>query len=192
MADIHEISLELDIPIRTLKKLAKAGYLRASETENPVAAKIRYGLARGNPLSVASLVDLLTDEKLVFELGRYEGAALACIKALGNVQGELASADIVAAVEGAAVNEPGAVAKLVGWMKATIPSAGDVSHHYLAVRIVLGTKENFRGLIINRVALAFLNCRNAPAFAGWFTVRERGKAQKITIYHRPANYTLDL
>jgi hypothetical protein len=192
MADFYEISAASGISVRALKRLEKLGFLRVGASENPIASKIRYGLARGNPLSVAMLADLLADEKLVFALGKYEDKAAAAIRELGNVQGELAGADIVAAVEGAAVNEPQAVARLVEWMKATIPAHGDVSHQFLAVRIVMATRESFRSLIINRVALAFLNCRNAPALAGWFTVRQHGKGQSVTIYHKGPNLALDL
>ncbi len=191
--DLHEISLQCDIPLYLLRRLVKHKHLRPGQSSNPLAAKLQFILARNRPLSVAHLVALLEDEdeSLLDSLGKYMGKAMDQIAKLGSWRDEIASHDVVMDIEGAALKSETPARNLITWIKATLPAQGEVSHAWLAVRIAMGAKPQFRGIILNRINLALLNCRAQPEFAGWFTVR-KAKGQAVTFYHRPANLAFDL
>lgn len=189
--DIYEISNRSGVSLRVLRKLEKLGVLLVSRPDNPEIEKMQYDLRKGNALTTLQLCALIEDDSLSAYLGDYAGKALEQVKALGNVDKEKASAAIVALVDRAAKDDPAAVLGLVEWMQSTIPSAGDCNHHYLAVRLLLGAGKSLRAYVAGRVPRAFLNCRNTPEFASWFVVRQI-KSRSITLYHRPANYSLDL
>ena len=191
--DLYEISVKSSLPIRTLKRLQKLGCLKVGQSSNPLAAQIRFGLSRHNPLSVAHLIALLEDEDeiLLDALGNHIVAAADQIAKLGDWRNDIAPPEIAMTIDSAAIKDEIATRNLIAWIQATLPAQGEVSHAWLAVRIAMGAKPHFRGIILNRINLALLNCRAQPEFAGWFTVR-KAKGQAVTFYHRPADLVLDL
>ena len=70
MPDIYHIHNQTGVSIRTLKKLEKTGFLKASICENPVLSKIDSTLRKGNRISAIDLAYLVENPGLIFDLGR--------------------------------------------------------------------------------------------------------------------------
>lgn len=191
MADIYHIHELSKVSLRTLRKLERLGFLKNAESENPLASKINYNLRKGNALSVVELAALLQDDELWFYLGDYVDRAKTQVAALGKVDPDKVPSGMASTIELAARDDPQGVAPLVDWMKATIPEAGDVSHHFLAVRLLLGVPETQRDMVAGWIPRAFLNCRKFEAFAGWWKVTGKPGA-RLTIYYQPHDLPLDL
>lgn len=192
--DIYEIANRSGLSLRSLRKLERLGVLDTGKepaAEMSEFEKINYDLRKGNALNSIQLASLVEFPETVDRLGDYAGKAQVQIDALGQCQDEKASAAIVALVDRAAKDDPAAVLGLAEWLQSVIPSKGSVSHHYLAVRLLLGAGKSLRSYIAGRLPRAFLNCRNVEEFAGWSSVVERG-TRRLTNYHRPTNYALDL
>lgn len=186
--DIYEIANDTGLSVRTLRKLEKKGLLRTSESENKEAAAILFAMRKGNPLTIFHLAALVENPALLLDLGGYMGAAESQVKALGDVTQEIAPAAVIDTIDLAARGERAACIKLAEWMQETVPTKGEVPHHYLAVRVLLGARADMRPYIGTRIPRAFLNVRSTlPEFRFWFTLRPAAKDRQATFYHAPKN-----
>lgn len=187
MATLREISRKSGVGVHSLRKLVKAGFLRA-EAESDISTAIRSILAKQRPLSVAHLVELMTDESIYEDLGRYAEAASYQVTQLGEVKATAAPREICAVIDDAANNRPEAVETLAQWIFRALP-ANPCSHAWLACRLVWNSPENLRSEDIKRVPLALINARKL--LTGCWAIRDDGK-RKSTVYFRKANKFIDL
>ena len=185
MADIYEISDKYNLSIRKLRKMEKAGILRTTESENPELSKILYNLRKGNKLNAIQCAALIDDTNLIFDLGKYDLAIRQQLGELGSASSEAAPSHIVMKIDMAAKDHPEQVEELEAWMKDAIPTGREVSHHYLAVRILLGAKASMRPYIAKWIPRAFLNVRNKDSFSNWYSLRKTRFSRNATFYFRP-------
>lgn len=167
--DIYQISDKFNVSAAKLRKLDKAGLLRTNP-ENSIATEIRYYLGKGKQLTVKQLVALLDNPALLFDLGNRAHQAEMQLRSLGRCQDEKAPLEIVAEIDQAARGDLNVVAKILPWLKEIIPATGTVGHHYIAVRLVLGSLPGLREYNAARISPALLNCRRHPNFSGWWNV----------------------
>ncbi len=165
--------------------LERRGFLKSAAAENPELAQIERTLRRGNHLTAIQLVHLIENPGWLFELGNISFDAERQLEALGDAKRDAAPVEVVVAAHSAAVNKSEDVVVLMEWMKATIPPDGEVSHHYLAVRLLLGDYPNIRHFLVPKVVSAFFRVRNRLVFRTWFTMRPGAKNRRATFYHRP-------
>jgi hypothetical protein len=188
MATVQEISRKTGVGLSTLRKLHKAGYLKAEKESEAALALVSF-LARGNPLSVGQLAALLRDPTLSYDLGRYAEASRLQVAALGAVEATAAGREITAHLFDAADKQPAAVAVVADWMRNAIP-AHPVKHAWLALRLVWNLPESLQAGGLERVSLAMLNARHSGRLAGYWEIRnEAGRPQ--TFYQKP-KLSLDL
>lgn len=185
MANIYEIYNKSDVSLRTLKKLDRLGFLKSDEIENPEIAKMICALQKGNRLSVAHRVMLIDEPPLLFKLGKYARHAKEQLDELGDAKGEAAKPAISFVIDQASRDQLNEVAALGKWMKRIIPADQEVSHHYVAVRALLGVSPDSRNHIAGQINRAFLNVRNSPDFVGWFTLKPTRHGNNVSFYHRP-------
>jgi len=180
MASIHEMAQRYGVQMKKLRWMAREGALNC-DAESPITATILYTLRCGNRLTVSQCVALLETPALFETLGRKADKARKQIAELGSVRG--APANIAAELAGAAAGDPASVQALVNWCKATIPPAGEVPHHYLAVRLLMAVPANLRQFEEKRLPRVLLNCRRSEEFAGWWRIAPMG-SRGITLYSR--------
>lgn len=187
--NIYDVAAQFNISVGKLRKLDKAGLLRL-DPESPLTGAMRFYLSKAKPLTVEQLVALIESPAIIEELGDKAGVALAQIAALGSPVTP-APLEIVAEIDQAAHGDKEAVGRMLPWLKATISAATQsrVNHHYLAVRLVLGSAHGLRAYNGARIARAFLNCRQHPGFAGWWRV-QKTKAGRVTQYGTPKGFDL--
>lgn len=144
----------------------------------------RAAMAKGNPLPVSQLVQLIEEPSLLLELGKYAETAETQVAELGKPENQIAPKLAAAAVTDAARNDPEQVEILVDWLKQIIP-VRPVGHAYLATRLLLGIPASIRKYQAPRIGRALLNCRNNPAFAGWWHIEKRA-SRPVTVYQKKA------
>lgn len=174
--NIYEVAAQFKISVSKLRKLDKAGLLRLDKA-HPLTDAMRFYLSKGKPLTVPHLVALVESPALIEELGDKAGAALAQVAILNAPTA--APLEIVAEIDQAARGDSDAVGRLIPWIKATIVAAAAqghpiVNHHYLAVRLALGSPASLREYNTARIPRALLNCRRHPGMAGWWRVVPKG------------------
>lgn len=181
MMTLHEMNKKYGIKMPKLRQMEKDGALNCRDA-SPVEPMIRYFQKR-RELTVPYLVQLIDQPELI-EL--FTDAARRrverIIAALGDVQP--APADVAACIIGAYEGDPGDVRTVLEWCKRTIPPAGEVPHHYLAVRLLMGVPENLRQYEEKRLPRVLLNVRRSDDFAGWWRIAARG-SRSVTLYSQP-------
>lgn len=186
MPTVEEMSSRYAISLKKLRRMERDGVLNV-EAGDPTILQMLSALRSGNQLSVSQCVDLLTAPALFAQLGGYETKARGQLALLGSVVVPAPDSAAMAIVDAAAY-DAGALERLADWIKATIPEQ-PCTHHYLAVRLLLGVQTNLRQYEAPRIPRAFLNVRKSGLLAGWFEiVKQRGK--NATIYHRPKGFDL--
>ena len=182
--NIFEIAEKFKISIHTLRKLEKAGLLLTDYGESEHGARIRFQFAKGQSLTVAQQIEILEDPSILRELGPYRIKAEEEIASLGEVRGEAAPLEVAAHITDAADRrDKDSIGVLIDWMKTVIP-AEPITHHWLAVRLLMGLQANMRNYDVPRIQRALLNCRNSADFKGWWRV-EKNKSRTQTLYQRP-------
>lgn len=181
MPTIHEISREFGVSLKKLRKMERRGILNC-DAENPATAAILYTFRTGNRLTVSQALALLEAPALIETLGNKADKARRQLAELGNVQP--APADVAAELPGAAAGDLDSVRRVLEWCKGAIPPAGEVSHHYLAVRLLMAVPANLRQYEEKRLPRVLLNVRRQDDFAGWWRVAPKG-SRGITLYARP-------
>lgn len=180
MTTLREISQKTGVGIWTLRKLKKAGYIRA-EDENAEAQRMRSILSKQRPLSVADLITLIADPTIMYDLGRYSETARSQVAALGAVEATAAPREVVAYVDDAANGRPEAVAVIGDWLRSVIPPH-KVSHAWIATRLVWNSHANLRPADIARAPLALIAARKE--IPGWWRV-EKIAGRNQTFYEKP-------
>lgn len=181
--NIFEISDKAGISVKKLRALDKLGVLR-HDASTTALDEMRATLKTGNRLNVAQLVHLIENPAGLLELGKYAPKASAQLDELGNATKQAAPREIAAQILEAFEKEPGAVAAVVDWCKSIIP-AHDVGHAYIGARLLLGVPEASRKFEAPRLQRVMMNCRDHPAFAGWWR-KERSVSRNRTIYRKLA------
>ena len=185
MPDIYHIHNQTGVSIRTLKKLEKTGFLKASICENPVLSKIDSTLRKGNRISAIDLAYLVENPGLIFDLGRNFSKADEQLRELGDPLADVPNATIASTIDFAASGRPESVEKLLSWIKGVIPSDRVVPYTYVAVRAFLSDGPHIRKFMAGRLPKAILNVREHPDFAAWYTLRPTKYGRNATFYHVP-------
>lgn len=186
--NIFEYAEKYEISLKKARRQMKDGVLRLDETIDPKAVEIYDWLSRGQNLTAAHLCTLIDSPGILLDLGRYAPRAELQIDTLGNVKAEIAPKEVAIYITDAAHGDAEAAKILVEWIKQILP-AKPVSHHYIAVRLLLGLAPNVRQYDVPRMPRALLNCRKLEDFAAWWTVESHG-TRNVTIYQRPTKKEL--
>ncbi len=181
--NIYEIQERSGISLRVLRKLDDMGVLKCSTVEK-IADDIHLNLRKGNPLSVAQLWALIENPVLLDSLGKLRDYALTAIEALDDYRAEAAPREVVLHILDAAWNDQCAIEKILPWLKSVIPANCAVPHHYLAIRLIMGSSPLLRQCHISKLRRVMANCRAHPEFVGWWSVN-RQNGRDATWYSRP-------
>lgn len=181
--NIFEISDKSGISVKRLRVLDKLGVLR-HDASTTILDEMRSTFREGNKLNVAHLVHLIENRAGLLELGKYADKARAHLDELGDVTSQVAPREVAAQILEAFEKQPDAVATMVEWCKSIIP-ARDVGHAYIGVRLLLGVPEASRKFEAPRLQRVMMNCRDHPAFAGWWR-KEKAVSRNRTIYRKLA------
>jgi hypothetical protein len=181
--NIFEISEKHKISVKKLRAMDKDNLLR-HDASTTALDEIRSTLKTGNRLNVGQLVYLVENPGGLLELGKYASKAEAQLAELDNPAGQVAPREVAALILDAFEKQPAAIAKLVEWLKTVIP-AHPVGHAYLATRLLLGVQENMRRHDTPRLQRAMMNCRDHPAFDGWWRT-EKTVSRNRTVYQKLA------
>jgi hypothetical protein len=183
---LSEISRRYDIRFKKLRRMERDGVLNCDPDELPgdptLSKMLRYVRSRGG-FTAPQLVSLIEEPSLLDSLGCHADKARKQLAKLGDPI-EPAPMEVSFAVTFAAMGEMDSVLPIVRWCKTVIPSDGAVTHHYLAVRLLLGTPKNIRHFDEPRMQRTMLNCRQHPEFSEWWHVEKQG-SRNVTLYHRP-------
>lgn len=183
--NIYETAAQFKVSVAKIRKMDKAGIMRL-DNAHPLTDSMRFYLGKGQPLTVAQLVALVEDPTLIEQLGDKAGVALAQVAALGNPNP--APAETVAEIDQASRGDMEATGRIIPYLITCILEAESkgqpvINHHYIAVRLVLGSPASLRDYNAARIARALLNCRTHPGFAGWWRVVPKG-AKSVSEYGR--------
>jgi hypothetical protein len=181
--NLFEFAKEFRISIRKARLMQKMGVLRLENDESEHGAKIRQNLSRGQPLTVPQFLRMIEDPTILRELWRYRDKAESQLVALGDVHGEAAPREVAAYVSDAARGDKESINVLIDWMKTVIPSR-PVTHHWLAVRLLMGIPASIREFDEPRIGRALLNCRKTLDFKGWWRIC-KSRSRTYTLYQRP-------
>lgn len=187
--NLREFCEEYRISISKARKMDKEGVLRLDSGESEHGAEIRQHLSKGQPLTVAQLLEMIENPSILRDLGRYREKAESQLEALGDVRAEAAPGEVAAYITDAARRNEEAIGVLVEWLKSTIPFE-PVTHHWIATRLLMGVPANIRKNDMPHILRALLNCRNSPDLKGWWRVETR-RSRSVTCYQRPGK-TFDL
>jgi hypothetical protein len=180
--NIYEFCEKFRISLRKARKMDKAGVLRLDSGESEHGAEIRQQLRKGQPLTVAHFLYIIEEPTILSELCPYDEKAKNQLAALGDVNDEAAPREVAAYITDAARGDDEAIGILVGWLKGKIPAEA-VTHHWVAIRLLMGLAANIRGYDVPRIQRALLNCRKSPDFTGWWRV-ETIRSRQVTFYQR--------
>ena len=181
--NIYQVSEKFKISMKKLRQMRKAGVLLIDETEHPLREQMRYFLSKSRLLSVEHLLALIDNPRLALQLGTYVTKARSQVNALGDLRVNTAPPYVANKIYVASTCNDDAIDILIAWLKDIIP-ASPVTHHYVAVRLVLGVDPLFRVQRARRIKWVLDQCRKRPEFADWWTV-EKGVSGTRTFYRRP-------
>lgn len=182
MTTIHEMSREVGISLKKLRKMERKGWLNVS-ADDPVTDSILYAFRTGNRLTVSQAIALIEAPGLIDTLGSKADKARQQLAELGNVQP--APAIVAAELVGAAAGDASSIRAVMEWCKEAIPPQGEVTHHYLAVRLLMAVPANLRQFEEKRLPRVMLQIRRQEEFAGWWRIAPKG-SRGITLYSRPS------
>lgn len=184
--NIYEMSQRTNISVSKLKKLQRLDVLKV-DPENPVAALLRFHLARNQQLTAAHTLALLAAPEILDQLGKYTDRAKAQLAAIGSVTA--APRNVTAAIFEAGRGDAGEAETLAAWLRDVLPREA-VPYHWVAVRLLYGLPDTLKKQYAKRLNIALANVRKLESFAGYWTPEEIGVRNKI-IYHQP-KLALDL
>ena len=188
--NIFEFCERFNISMKKAKEMRKADILRIDGSTDEKTEAIRYWLSRGQRLTAAQLCELVEDNSLLLDLGRFAERAREAIDTLDNPMRQAAPREITAYITDACKGDKDAAAILATWIKTIVP-AKPVPHAWIAVRLLLGINPSVREFEIPRINRALLNVRLLPEFARWFTSKSVN-GRNATFYFCPAKLPLDL
>lgn len=187
MPTIYEISTQLDISLRTLRKLDKAGYLKATKSADPITDSARDNLKKGNRLTALQQLHLLRNAEARESLTQWEYDIDATLEALGNVDADSAPWDVSSAIELAARREPGAIDKISNWLFNLIQVSesfdkGAMHHHaFIAVRLLAEIPEHSLVDLSKKAQACLWQCRRSAKLSECWKLNDKGE----TVYFRP-------
>lgn len=187
--NIYEVSRRVGISLSKLRSLEKLKILKLYPEEE-LAPALRFHLGRNAHLSVAQLLALLDAPATLDDLGRYAVRARAQLTSLGDVKAGAAPRDVTAYSIDAGKGDVAAAEILAAWLRSVLPGFA-VTHHWVAVRLLIGLPESLREQNAKMLTLALLHVRKLPSFAGWWHSEEFGMRNTIK-YHAKAHLPLDL
>lgn len=182
--NIFEFSEKYKVPLRKARKMEDDDILKLECNESEHGAKIRYLLARGQPLPVPQILAMIECPSVLRELGHYREKAENQLAVLGDVKGEAAPREIAAYIANASRRDRAACGVLVCWMKEEMPPE-PVTHAWFATRLLMGVPSSIRKYDIPLIRPALQNCRQRQDFADWFSLRTNRYGRNVTYYHRP-------
>lgn len=188
--NIHDTSTKYKIPVSALRRLEKGGLLKFEKPSDSVA-KMRFLLIRNQQLPVESLLELLDDPGTIFDLHKYQERGRAQITALGDVRGEAAPIGVYASIADAAGGDVLAAQTLADWLTGILPSE-PVSHHWVAVRLLLPFDEMQRGEMLGKVSFALMHMRKLDSFADYWESVQNKSGRKEIKYFAKRVFPLDL
>ena len=181
--NIYEFCERFRISLRKAHTMVEAGVLRLDAGESEHGAIIRRHLGKGQPLTVPQFLAMIDDPSIFVELGRYREKAERKLADLGDVRNEAAPKEVAAYISEAAKGDEEAVDILVGWIQQRLP-AHAVTHHWIAVRSLLGVPANIRKFDVPRINDALSWCRKSKDFKGWWRIEKSG-SKSFSLYQRP-------
>lgn len=188
--NIHDTATKFKISVSALRRLEKGGLLTFEKPSDSVA-KMRFLLIRRQQLPVDSLLELLDDPGTLFDLYKYEERGRAQITALGDVRSSMAPIEVLAAISDAAGGDAVAAQVIASWLMRILP-ATDVSHHWVAVRLLLPLDPVQRGALASKVSFALMHMRKLESFAGYWASVENKSGRKEIKYFQKRVANLDL
>jgi len=186
MTDIYKIAQLSGLSLRTLKKLDKLGFLKATKASDPIADAIRLNMQKGNGLSALQQFHLLKYPKVRQSLTQWEFEISETLDKLGDALASGAPWQVSSAIELAARKDAAAVTKLVNWLCSFImcdhgfDNRAKHDHAYLAVRLLANVPDHQIDGLSRKVTAAVWQCRAHPDFQPFWFI-EDGK----TVYQRP-------
>lgn len=185
MSTIYDISKQLDISLRTLRKIDKAGYLKASKSIDPITDSARDNLKKGNRLTALQQLHLLRNPGARETLTQWEYDIDATLEALGDAIGEGAPWDVSSAIELAARREPGSVDKIADWLSNLIlfsdsfDKGAEKDHAFIAVRLLANVPDHSLEILAKKTQACLWNVRRARP--DYWKLNDKGQ----TVYFRP-------
>lgn len=181
--NIYEFCEKFRIPRQKARKMYEAGVLILDMGESPHGAIIRSRLGKAQSLTVPQFLAMIEDPSILAELGHYREKAERQLAALGNLADGASPREVAAYISDAARGDTEAIGILVAWLKQIIP-AEPVTHHWVAVRLLLGVPANIRKFDLPRINDALAWCRKSQDFRGWWRIEKR-RLKTFTLYQRP-------
>jgi hypothetical protein len=187
MSTIFEISTQLDISLRTLRKLEKAGYLKATKSADPISDAARANLKKGNRLTALQQLHLLRNPGARESLSQYEFEIDAQLEKLGEAIAEAAPWDISSAIELAARREQGAIDKISNWLYNLIQVSESFdkgamhNHAFIAVRLLAEIPEHSLVDLSKKAQACLWQCRRSAKLSDCWKLTDKGE----TVYFRP-------
>lgn len=181
--NIYDISTKFKISVGALRRLEKGGLLEFEKPSGSVA-KMRFLLIRNQQLPVESLLELLDEPGTLFDLYKYEERGRAQIRALGDVRGSVAPIEALAAISDAAGGDAHAAQAIADWLIRVLPRE-PVSHHWVAVRLLLPLDPVQREAMFGKISFALMHMRKLESFAGyWVSVENKAGRKEIKYFQK--------
>jgi hypothetical protein len=190
MSTIFEISTQLDISLRTLRKLEKAGYLKATKSADPISDAARDNLKKGNRLTALQQLHLLRNPEARESLTQWEYDIDATLEALGNVDADSAPWDVSSAIELAARRDVDAINKISNWLISFIQVSEYFDkdktrdHAFIAVRLLANVPSHSLEDLAKRAQACLWQVRRARP--DYWQLNDKGQ----TVYFRPKKKAL--
>lgn len=181
MSTIYEISQALDISLRTLRKLDKAGFLKATQSADPISDAARANLKKGNKLTALQQLHLLRNPAARDSLSQYEFEIDAQLDRLGEALTDAAPWDISSAIELAARREPGAIDKISNWLFSFIQvseyfdKGATHDHAFIAVRLLAEVPEHSLVDLSKKVQACLWQCRRGAQLSNCWKLNDKGQ-----------------
>lgn len=190
MPTIYEISTQLDISLRTLRKLDKAGYLKATKSADPITDSARNNLKKGNRLTALQQLHLLRNPEARESLTQWEYDIDATLEALGNVDADSAPWDVSSAIELAARRDVDAINKIADWLYNLIlcsdsfDKGAQKDHAFITVRLLANVPSHSLVDLSKRAQACLWQVRRARP--DYWQLNDKGQ----TVYFRPKKKAL--
>lgn len=187
MPTIYEISAQLDISLRTLRKLDKKGYLKAAKSADPITDSARENLRKGNNLTALQQLHFLRDPAARDSLAQYQFEIDAQMDKLGDALADAAPWDISSAIELAARREQGAIDKISNWLFSFIrvsehfDKGATQDHAFIVVRLLANVPDHSLESLAKRAQACMWQCRRGSNLSECWKLSDKGQ----TLYFRP-------
>ena len=174
MLTIKEFAEKYKIRVSKLRAIERDKLITFRPHEDSPIETIIIQLKKNNHLTAANLRHLILHPESLLELGDYRRSAKACLKRMGDVQGQAIAADQSPhiLIDQAAAGDPIAVSKLARWIASIIPVDG-CGYHYIAVRALLNVPDHAFDLAYRSFVRAMTKARKDPELEGMSETENR-------------------